>query len=216
MYFDVLLKLLYLFLGISFNDLRRRLVFHFFFELLLFRWYYSTGFSLQTVDAVSTRRQISCNPLTIIITGVIRDVMFTFRAYTVSIHRLWITTMFSNLHIFRRGTRRAVAIARICSDDGISHTITSPITLTRISTNSTIFYLEACAATLTRKTIDGNIWYRLARIFTVTRVSTDIYVVCAKTSIFSLCKRGETARRRRHYLWDDNTNNLHANNNNNN
>merc|ERR1712238_496638 len=63
----------------------------FFFDLLLSRWYYSTGFSLQTVVAVSVTVHIIRNPW---ITGVIRDVMFTWSAYLITI-----TTIASNLHI---------------------------------------------------------------------------------------------------------------------
>ena len=86
------------------------------FDLLLFRRYYSTGFSLHTEVAVSGSVHIVCNPL---ITGVIRDVMFTFIAYTYSI-----TTIVSNLHIFRTGTTLAVASARSFSNDGIFHVAT--------------------------------------------------------------------------------------------
>ena len=86
------------------------------FDLLLFRRYYSTGFSLHIEVAVSGSVHIVCNPL---ITGVIRDVMFTFIAYTYSI-----TTIVSNLHIFRTGTTLAVASARSFSNDGIFHIAT--------------------------------------------------------------------------------------------
>ena len=96
-----------------------------FFYLLLSWWYYSTGFSLQTIVAFSVNVHIIRNPL---ITGVIRDVMFTFAAYLVSI-----TTIVSNLHIINhRFTTAAAAVAacvaRSFSDGGIFQTETSIFT----------------------------------------------------------------------------------------
>ena len=123
-----------------------------FFDLLFSRWYYSTGFSLQTVVAVSVNVHIIRNPC---IAGVIRDVMFTLIAYLVSI-----TTIVPNLHIFSRSTRRAVeivAIARINSDDGVFRILTNLTTKTRTTTDSTIIYLVACPGTVTRIIIDGTI-----------------------------------------------------------
>ena len=102
-----------------------------FFDLLISRWYYSTGFSLQTVVAVSFNVHIIRNPL---ITGVIRDVMFTFIAYLFSI-----TTMVSNLHIYNIFTTAAafvaiavevVVVTRSFSDGGIFHLDTRKTTMT--------------------------------------------------------------------------------------
>ena len=164
----------------------------FFFDLLLSRWYYSTGFSLQTVVAVSVTVHIIRNPC---ITGVIRDVMFTLIAYLFSI-----TTIVSNLHIFSRITRRAataVPIARICSDDGVFQIITNLITKTRTTTDSTIFYSTACVITVTRIIIDSTIWYKLACLPTVTRAIAYFDVFRFKTSKVFLCKREVECTRRR-------------------
>ena len=93
------------------------------------RWYYSTGFSLQTVVAVSVTVHIIRNPC---ITGVIRDVMFTLIAYAACIYTASITTIVSNLDIVKSVTTIVVAAiahmdgtaavgTRSCSDDGIFH-----------------------------------------------------------------------------------------------
>ena len=130
---------------------------------------------LQTVVALSVRHIIR-NPL---ITGIIRDVMFTFIAYVCSI-----TTIVSDLHIFRKGTRITTVTWSVMNDRTL-HRIASIIHMTWIITNSTI-------------------WFLFSWLVTVARASTGIYVLCFKTRIFALCMREETARRRRH-LWDNNT-----------
>ena len=157
--------------------------------------------SIQTVVAVSIR-QIICNSL---ITGVIRDNrILTIIAYTSSI-----TTIVSNLHIFRSVTTIIVGTAtRSFSNDGIFHiatrkTIVTGIvmnggifhphtrffTLTRSFMNDRILYRLACGVTVTRNIIDSTIWYSLARIFTVTRAIAYFDVVCLKTSKVSLCEQ---------------------------
>ena len=183
-----------------------RLVFHFFwftsFSVVLFYWLFST------VAAISIRH-IVCNPL---ITGVIRDVMFTFIAYVIKL--ISITAIVSNLHIYNLMTTFVFG-TRSFSDDGILHTQTRITTLTWSGMNGTIFHLIACHFTVTRSIIDSTIYYIVASLFTVTRAITDIDVVCVWTSNLSLYKREveyETARRKRQ-LWDDNTNKLHANTN---
>ena len=116
-----------------------------FFDLLFSRWYYSTGFSLQTVVAVSVNVHIIRNPC---ITGVIRDVMFTLIAYA-TVNNIFpiITTIVSNLLIFKTGTSStavntgtpwitivvllAAVGTRSFSDDGIFHIFT---TITIIAT----------------------------------------------------------------------------------
>ena len=105
---------------------------------------------LSTVGAVSIR-YISCNPL---ITGVIRDIMFTFIAEISYIPGFFpITTIVSNRNIFRKGTTLAVterirtngiirtAIAWSFSDDGIFHRVTRMITLARSIMNGRIFHM---------------------------------------------------------------------------
>ena len=93
----------------------------------------NTGFSLQTVVAVSGNGvHIIRNPC---ITGVIRDVMFTFIAYLFSI-----TTIVSNLHIYNISTTIhlvvvavaafAVFVTRSFSDGGIFNLDTRKGTLT--------------------------------------------------------------------------------------
>ena len=166
-----------------------------------------------TVVAVSINVHIICNSL---ITGVIRDVMFTSMAYISPI-----TTIVSNRHIFKKFTNAvmvaaiavAVCVARSFSDGGIFQTETSIHTLTWSVMNERILHRFASLITLTRIIINGTIWYISAWMVTVTRAITDFDVVCFKTRIFLLCKREEMARRRRHF-WDDNTDNLHSNNNN--
>ena len=102
--------------------------------MVLFYWLFST------VAAISIRH-IVCNPL---ITGVIRDVMFTFIAYVIKL--ISITAIVSNLHIYNIFTTAAhcvinavaASVARSFSDGGILHLVTRKITKTRTTTDSTI------------------------------------------------------------------------------
>ena len=105
------------------------------FDLLLSRWYYSTGFSLHTVVAESVNVHIFCNPL---ITGVIRDVMFTFIAYLFSI-----TTIVSNLHIYNIST----TIHVVATTTGIEAAFA--VFVTRSFSDGGIFNLDTRKGTIT-------------------------------------------------------------------
>ena len=131
--------------------------FFFFLDLLLGRR------TLSTVVAVSIRH-IICTPL---ITGVIRDIMLTIIAYTSSI-----TTIVSNLHIFRPGTTTVFTVGtatRSFSNDGIFHIATRKTIVTGIVMNGGIFHPHTRFFTLTRSFMNDRILYRLACGVTVTR-----------------------------------------------